>query len=797
MTALLQRTAAVCWLILMPLFLLAQDEIVIVGRTFDRKTQLPVANATVALANTSIAAQSNAAGYFLLRCNAKQIRLVVTAAGYRTYTTRLKHKNTGIDIRLSPLLPSELPLETVKEDAFALQLIQKAIAAKKKNNPKNDRQPFTVSEKWKAYACDIPPRWVTSDHFKQGTFMEADSLLSIPLYTSDKVLRQSNYPAKRADREALFDNEKSVLPIDREYARKLMGLLLPQQNFYRNRVVMLGHYFISPIATIAWRNYSFFLQDSVVISNRKCYTIGFRPKRKDAWLLTGSVTIDSLTNALVAIEASLPTTIALNFIRSMNVYQQFSLQQGNWYYDKIDGTLVLALPYSTGRFDKPLMGIIDKELKFSGGNLQEMDSVRKYERQPASDTLFHKLTVLNTTSFMRKVNWLADLYTTQYAHAGKIDIGPLNTFYQNNVIEGAYIGFGLRTGEQLWRNVTVGGNVGYGYEKNKWKFGGELKYRLPTESFQQLSIQFSRSGNRTGYNENIFLVNEQKISPSDDDVFASLLRFNPNRAINEMSTWTFRYQREWTREFRTTLTLFNNRIFANQYVDFVHNGQSIPSILHQGAKIDFRFSQDQLIWDRFFDRRLLSNYYPVFHILAEAGGYKMDNIAGDYYKLHATVKQAFGFWGGILYYNAEVGYIGGKVPFPLLEIERGNETYVFSDYNFNLMNYLEYLGDKYIHLHAHLYSSGWFFNQIPYVKALGLREVFSLNVAENGLRKENQQLLDFPQDMRPLNTPYVEAGAGIYNILRCLGVQSVWRITHRNDPRSNNWGWRVLFYLNF
>ena len=48
------------------------------------------------------------------------------------------------------------------------------------------------------------------------------------------------------------------------------------------------------------------------------------------------------------------------------------------------------------------------------------------------------------------------------------------------------------------------------------------------------------------------------------------------------------------------------------------------------------------------------------------------------------------------------------------------------------------------------------------------------------------------------HTPYMEASVGIENILKCLRVDYVWRLTHRDTPyKINRSGVRISLHVTF
>ena len=43
----------------------------------------------------------------------------------------------------------------------------------------------------------------------------------------------------------------------------------------------------------------------------------------------------------------------------------------------------------------------------------------------------------------------------------------------------------------------------------------------------------------------------------------------------------------------------------------------------------------------------------------------------------------------------------------------------------------------------------------------------------------------------------MEVSVGIANILKFFAVESVWRVTHRDNPQAANWGVRIRFNVGF
>ncbi len=124
----------------------------------------------------------------------------------------------------------------------------------------------------------------------------------------------------------------------------------------------------------------------------------------------------------------------------------------------------------------------------------------------------------------------------------------------------------------------------------------------------------------------------------------------------------------------------------------------------------------------------------------------------------------------------DAGYLNGSLPFPLLTVAPGNQSYFYYENIYNLMNIGEFVSDHYVSLDIDHFFGGFFFNKIPGLNRLKLREVVGAKILYGGLHDQNNPALN-PAQMKfpttdgltttyPLGPkPYVEASVGIYNIL--------------------------------
>jgi hypothetical protein len=153
---------------------------------------------------------------------------------------------------------------------------------------------------------------------------------------------------------------------------------------------------------------------------------------------------------------------------------------------------------------------------------------------------------------------------------------------------------------------------------------------------------------------------------------------------------------------------------------------------------------------------------------------------------------------GYTYYAVEAGKIWGNVPYPLLHVHQGNESYFYDYASFNMMNYYEFVSDQYASLFVVHHFDGFFLDKIPLLRKLKWREVASLRAVYGGLSKGNQNLLKNPNAIGSLSAkPYVETGFGIENIFKILRFDFMYRLSYLDNPDIAKFGVRGGLQITF
>jgi len=136
---------------------------------------------------------------------------------------------------------------------------------------------------------------------------------------------------------------------------------------------------------------------------------------------------------------------------------------------------------------------------------------------------------------------------------------------------------------------------------------------------------------------------------------------------------------------------------------------------------------------------------------------------------------------GYAHVTMEGGYISGRLLYPLLTIHRVNQTYAYQINLFNLMNFMEFVSDRFASANVDYYLNGFIFNKFPLIIKLKLREVAIAKILYGGVNAENNPVLgsntikfpnndELPTTYSLNNKSYMEVSVGMANIFKILRV---------------------------
>jgi hypothetical protein len=238
---------------------------------------------------------------------------------------------------------------------------------------------------------------------------------------------------------------------------------------------------------------------------------------------------------------------------------------------------------------------------------------------------------------------------------------------------------------------------------------------------------------------------------------------------------------------------------------------NIPNVTTSEISGEIRWAPHEQFYQGKVYRTPIINKYPIFRLRYITGIKGLMNGEYNYQNLNLNVYKRFYLSQlGYTDISVEGGNIFGKVPFPLLTIHRANQTYAYMQNSYNMMNFMEFVSDHYAAVNVDHYFNGFFFNKVPLLKKLKLREVVTGKLLYGGLRDENNpdktdNTFRFPIDNATglpttysLNSqPYAEVSVGLANIFKLLRVDLVKRLTYLDHPNTTQWGIRTLVKFDF
>jgi hypothetical protein len=307
------------------------------------------------------------------------------------------------------------------------------------------------------------------------------------------------------------------------------------------------------------------------------------------------------------------------------------------------------------------------------------------------------------------------------------------------------------------------------------------------------------------YRNDIEQLGIGKSSIAQDNLLSSVFRSRPANQLNGVIEYQIGWEHWWSDGFSHELKLRHRHLFS------VSNGLQFKELDENGNLIDhhfLKFSEIELrtrvgFREKFilgaFDRYSLKTKYPILGFIGTLG---MKGVLGSEYEyqkayVYMTDRiflEPFGYSDIII----GSGKIWGAVPFPVLELHTGNETFFYDPFAFNLMNFMEYASDEWVEAGITHHFNGIFFNRIPLLRRLQWREVASVKGVYGRLSDINKQQIVFPPSLSELPKPYFEMSVGVENIFKLVRVDALWRLTNlsKNDKSPvRNFG--VAVSLNF
>lgn len=791
------------------------------GYVVDDITGEPLPFVNIYFKNTTIGTTSDLDGKYNIKNRRDSDTLIFSMMGYHQAKVFVERgKKYKLVVRLKEDAQTLDEVVIVPKENPAIVILRKIIKNKHKNNPEKFKrfncQTYTVLNATLTNVSKDKLKYIIPPPLIKSLPVTKDSLNRpvLPIFLSEKIA--DNYINKINDTTqtiVIGKRTKGVVGLDKFNIEGYENSLSAEMNFYNNYVNLFGHTFLSPLANNSPAFYKYYLEDSTSTNGRTYYRIKFVPRDAKDLTFSGYFIVVKDLWAITTINATLPKSANINYINKYKVNFEFDFIndttlffksnsiEASFHYLKIKNEADNAMIelnkttiYSDVLLGNKAHALSDINEGKQNGVSTSDSTLIKYRKKALVTNYAGISTIIDSANniwWMKAAEKLTNMFITDYFNVGKIDIGPYLGTFQHNKIEGNRINLGLRTSEDFNPRYSIGVSVGYGFKDKECKYSLYGKYKFKTKNRTIIGGGYIKDLFLFGGFGHINLIKENMLTIGEDSFIAAAFKRYESERRSMLNRFNIYFEKEWRRGVMTKLSFDNDKIRQGVFVPFIHNGKTVENIYNNAITFRLRLSWNENISDKFLRRYYLTTFYPIINFTGTAGKYSVAGYQDDYLKFHLTAKQMVPVGFMQFNYVFEAGYIVGKVPFPMLEIIRGNDTYGYSKYRFNLLNNATAALDKYAGVMAEYHFNGLVMNKIPLIKRFNIRMVFSAKYFYGTLSNKHQEVLQYPWDMHVPGNHYLELGAGFENIFKLIRVEGIWRPLPEIYPDMPKYGIRV------
>lgn len=749
----------------------------------------------------------------------------------------------------------------------AVELMRKVIAAKKHSDlRRHDYFSYQKYEKRTFALNEFTEKVFDDEHFKKLPFLKervetcpetgklilpisVDETFSKRIFKKDGNIDKTIVEGRNSTGLNEFFNTGDI-------ATTMIEDVFTDVDIYDNNIHVLQSEFVSPLSSSSGISfYRYFIADTLDVDGIRCIEVTFTPNNSQDFGFNGSLYImaDS-TYRVHKATLNLPHNNAVNFVSDMYVSQKFeTLPTGEQVIVNDNMIVQISVIGSFTKFhikrdtyysNYSLEEIPEKEFKFLGKERLLADAMMKDNKywnsvrpEPLTEkesTMDDFLKKMESTKGFKFVLFVAKAFIENFVETStdrekpsKVDIGPINTIFSQNFVDGFRLRMSAQTTANLNPHLFAKGYVAYGFKDHKWKGMGELTYSFNKKAY--LPREFPVNNLTVTYQYDDASPSDIFMPTDKDNVFTSF-RWTKVNHMNYVQKLRVLYEREWENGLRLTAQVkkeSNEATAALFYQPLDGTGTPSPDKnLHinkfemADVMIGLRFQPGATYINTKQRRIATNNDSPIFELNHTIG---LKNVLGNDYTYNYTEAKVYkrlylSSWGKIDTY-VKGGIQWNKVPFPLLIMPAANLSYIKERETFSLIDNMEFMNDRFVSIMSGWDMNGKILNRIPLIRKLKWREYIGFNMLWGTLTDKNNpflaknagdsRLFYFPGEFRKdgtfkyqsrvmdKNKPYFEIVAGIHNIFKILHVEYVRRLNYLDNPDIDKWGIRIMLRMTF
>ncbi len=834
-------------------FAQAQNLTRIYGTVLDATTGEPLPFVNISFEGTTIGTVSSSEGKFYIETEEA--------------TPNLKASFIGFEPKLTPIKIGESQRITIKLEETSVQLEDVVVKGEKlryrnKGNPavllikkilehresnRTESLDFLEYDKYEKVEFDFNN---ITEKFRQKKIMknfqlvfdyvdtsEVNGKTYLPIFireTSSKV-----YYRKEPQKEIEYRKGQKMTGfhdyLNNQGISMLIDKMYQEVDIYDNTINVLTQKFVSPISGLAPSTYKYYIADTLEIEGEKLFKLSFQPRNENSLAFVGNlfVTTDS-TYAVKQVSMRISEKINLNYVNDLFIDQEFEKTESGSYIIKVDKISIdFDLPGKLDMYGKRTVSFKDRKYNVPRpdsiySNLQNLveepdankkgeefwEKARHMELSRSEKGVYEMVEEVKELPAFKRMMDILFLVTVGYKDFGPVSLGPVNTFYSWNDVEGFRVRLGGQTNDKFSEKFQIKAYGAYGFKDKEWKYSSEFFYFRNKNPLDAFKLTYQKEIRNPG--EELMFVQEDNF----------LLSFK--RGVNNKQIYNERVQFEYMKELKhgisytvgvKKLDMRPGGILSfspgtrpiEHELDFTPKAQRDAEVIRTSeVNLSLRIAPNEQYYEGIQFRVPIYNKHPVFTLKYDKGfkdvlnsPYSYDRFSLGIFK--RTYVAPFG------YFDTEVegNKIWGQVPYPLLNIPRANQTYSYQIRSYNLMNFLEFVSDQFVSLQYAHYFNGYILNKVPLIKKLKWRSVITFKGLMGSVSDINDPTLypntlpGYPVD--PEGNPvtsaldhYVETSIGIGNIFKIFRVDLVKRWTQLDQPGiASGYNIRGRFKIEF
>ncbi|HTE33034.1 MAG TPA: DUF5686 family protein, partial [Chryseolinea sp.] len=516
-----QGTRLLVLLLAMFPFLSWAQETIITGKVTDANSGDPIPFVNVILLHTTSGSTTDFDGKYRIKTTTPSDTIVVSYIGYKTRKKAIvKGSQQVINFQIEEQSTNlqEVVINAGENPAF--QILRRVV----RNKSENDKRKLDAYEYDTYTKIEIDVDNITEKFKKRKLVQQITQVLDsidriagedgkpvLPMLITEsvsKVYYRQN-PALRYE-NILRSKINGVGVEDGTMVTQLVGSSFQEYNFYQNWLNIVGKEFVSPIAD-GWRlYYEYDLVDSVTIGDHFCYRLDFFPKSPQDLAFSGSMWITKKDYALKQIDVTMGKQANINFVEKIKIQQELAPAEGGAWLPVKNRVLVdvgeltnqsagmlakfytsnknfvINKPHETSFYQVPIIMAEDARMNEDD---KLWDSLRHEPLTATEKNVYKMIDTLQNIPIVRTYTDIIKIAVNGYYTAGKIDVGPYVSMLAINNIEGLRIQPGFRTNIKFSDKWVLGGQLGYGFKDERFKYTAYVQRIISRERWTTLTVR--------------------------------------------------------------------------------------------------------------------------------------------------------------------------------------------------------------------------------------------------------------------------------------------------------------------